>query len=438
MLWFSPDEPGLYDSDGSIQFPKSMPYDDYSNQPIVYYKVKRVYGQKGKEHDTPINQNLDELLLDMTATKAIDLEYYFYYPSETGLGGHPHDLESVALQLQVVAERNCPDYTYAIQVKKVIARAHGLTWFENAFEVDDQTVFPLSILVEEGKHANCTDKNADGIYTPSFDVTEKVNDAWGVRDIISSGKLFSGGFQGWMAKQRTPSSLIFPPLPVTSPHYGAMIERFGIRPTREFYKLRPFPDNVERLEDKTLKKMVKSKKPNTWPRYKKVSGDGTILQWSSENKLHRKIGVAYRFDEDNGLSATFPLLIFRNVEAPMTGGWFYHKIYFGNGDSAPDQINRTFGHQIQHTNSASRWLDTYVGGGYEVLDMNNQLGIVENETFFVTEIGMKIRFNITKTPLKAFKWLGTDYWGLRLGWKNLGFNPFFYSGFIIEVGAGVF
>jgi len=41
------------------------------------------------------------------------------------------------------------------------------------------------VLVEEGKHASCTDRSADGHYTPGFDVTERVNDAWGVRDTLA-------------------------------------------------------------------------------------------------------------------------------------------------------------------------------------------------------------------------------------------------------------
>ena len=122
----------------------------------------------------------------------------------------------------------------------------------------------------------------------------------------------------------------------------------------------------------------------------------------------------------------------------MTGGWFYHKFYLGNGDSTPTQISRKIGHQIQHTTSASRWLDTYVGAGYEIIDIDKEINAIDNKTYMVTEVGMKIRFNITKTPFKIFRHLGTDYWGLRLGWKNLGFNPFIYSGFVIEIGAGVF
>ncbi len=50
-----------------------------------------------------------------------------------------------------------------------------------------------------------TDKNGDGVFTPGYDVNVRINDAWGVRDIIRTGMLFSGGFEGWMAKVRRPA-----------------------------------------------------------------------------------------------------------------------------------------------------------------------------------------------------------------------------------------
>lgn len=440
MLWFSPDEPELFNKEGKIQIPEALPYDQSSKQPVVYYKVRKVYTEQKRirllSGATSTNRSK---IFDLSKMAALEIEYYFYYSKETGLGGHPHDLESTQVQIQIVHTPNCPLYKYALVAKRVIARAHGLYWFENALNVDAQTSFPISILVEEGKHANCTDKNADGVYTPGFDVTEKVNDAWGVRDIISTGKLFSGGFQAWMAKERSPTSLLLPPNAKLSTSYLKIQERYpGIRVDNE-YVLLPFPKMPEDYGDKTLKKMVKSKKPRDWPTIAtSVQANRSIVRLSKENKLRNKIGVSYRLDEDNSISFSLPLLLVKHVEAPMTGGWFYHKFYLGNNDSRPEQIARSFGHQIQHTNSASRWLDNYIGIGYEFVDVDEEIGQTDHHPFLVTEIGMKVRVNITKTPLKFLKFLGTDYWGIRFGWKNLGFNPFYYSGFVLEFGAGAF
>ena len=50
-------------------------------------------------------------------------------------------------------------------------------------------VFPVRVLVEEGKHASILDRNGDGVYTPGYDVNSRVNDAWGLRDVLGSSVL---------------------------------------------------------------------------------------------------------------------------------------------------------------------------------------------------------------------------------------------------------
>lgn len=441
LIWFSPDEPKLYNQEGSIAIPEPFPYDQSSKNPIVYYKIREVFSsvsspkKEKKENALPTSQSLrlDELV-------AIKIEYYMYYSEETGLGGHPHDLESVSFQIRVNRNTSCPEGQYSLEVLRVIARAHGLYWFENALNTDQQTVFPISILVEEGKHANCTDKNADGIYTPGFDVTEKVNDAWGVRDIISTGRLYSGGFQGWMAKVRTPSSILVPPNFEGSDSHKRIIDKFPTATFPNIYRIRPFAQLPEKYPDKKLAKMVKSKKPRNWPEIKNsISPNENFFKLSKDNKLRNKIGFTWRWDEGQGISFTVPLLFVKHVEAPMTGGWFYQKFYFGDeSDAVTGDLRRILGHQIQHTTSASRWLDTYLGLGYEILDDNPLVNVVDPKVYMASEIGLKVRVNITKTPLKFLKILGTDYWGVKIGWKNLGFNPFIQSGFVVEVGAGAF
>ena len=85
---------------------------------------------------------------------------------------------------------------------RVTGKAHGIQRYDNTLGVDGETSLPVHILVEEGKHASCTDRNADGHYTPGFDVTERVNDAWGVRDTLGTGTFFTGHYQSWMTKMR--------------------------------------------------------------------------------------------------------------------------------------------------------------------------------------------------------------------------------------------
>ena len=68
--------------------------------------------------------------------------------------------------------------------------------------------------MEEGKHASCTDRNGDGIYTPGYDVNIDATDAWGVRDIIRSGRVPASSFRAEMAKPRREKDRICPDVDV--------------------------------------------------------------------------------------------------------------------------------------------------------------------------------------------------------------------------------
>ncbi|MFT5167659.1 MAG: hypothetical protein ACI8P3_002897 [Saprospiraceae bacterium] len=447
MLWFSPDEINLYNESGDKQLPEAFPFESPGEQPIVYYKLRHVYGLDEKiSIINPESVNAGLKLLNLQEVKAIDLDYYYYFEEETGPTSHLHDIESIALRIKVLEGIGCPDFNYAIAVTKVTGRAHGVDWYNNVLKVDAQTFFPLSILIEEGKHASCPDKNADGAYTPTYDVTERINDAWGIRDIITSGILVAGGFQSWMAKQRPESSILFPPFPEKSPFYEKFQKKFwGLIETSQ-YELRPYPSykqlRADKIIDDKLNVFMKDKKPHDWPSISHVTGDGRVKHWIKENNSFRSISLAYRWDEAQRLSFAFPLLLFKNVEAPRTGGWIYNKVYLGDFNSiiidSDFSFEKLLGHQITYSSSASRWIDTYIGMGYEIFDVDTDPKKTNYDPFFVSEVGVKIRLNITRSPLRLLRYLGTDFWGLRLGWKNVGFSPFKNSGFVIELGAGVF
>ncbi len=447
MLWFSPDEIRLRDEAGNKQLPDAFPFDTINKQPIVYYKLRHVYGSSATAAViNPETEIKDLMLLNLNYVKAIDLDFYYYFAEEAGPTGHDHDIESVTLQLRILETDDCSDFRFAIKVNKVMGRAHGLHWYNNTLKVDHQTFFPLSILIEEGKHASCPDKNADGIYTPTYDVTERINDAWGIRDIITSGRLVSAGFQAWMAKPREKNSIVFPPLPENSIYLKKMVEKFGDHIVGSQYQLRPYPDykilKAANKIEKGLNVFMRDKTPHQWPKISKVAGLGKIKQWAKEEKSYRSLSLAYRWDETQRLSLAIPLLIFKNVEAPKTGGWIYNKFYIGDFNnfvkSPSFEFENLLGHQITYSSSASRWVDTYLGVGYEIFDENPDPNILKYKTFLVSEVGIKFRVNIGKTPLKFLRHLGTDFWGIKAGWKNLGFSPFVNSGFVIEIGAGAF
>lgn len=436
VLWFSQDEPDLLNEEGLINLPELLPYDQSENKPTVYYKIKEVFTDLDKASYNNLSKTiLSKRLVDLSNIIRLEIEYYCYYAEEKGAGSHPHDLEAILFQLAVHKNSKCTSEDYALEVKRVVAKAHGLYWFHNILSVDKYSLFPMTILVEEGKHANCTDKNADGLYTPGYDVNEKPNDAWGLRDIISTGRLFTGGFQSWMQKERNFETAIFPPGCQNKASVNRIINSNVNGKDLQFYQLKSFPALPENYPDKKLSRMVKSKKPKHWPRIHGNVKFNKNTKVEKENVLRNKVGISWRFP---GFEYSVPLLFVRHVEAPMTGGWFYHKLYtssekqFGINDTRVTD----FGHQIRHSTSASRWLDTYVGMGYELISDLEDSNY--NDLIFVSEIGIKIRLNITVTPLKFLKILGTDYWGLSLGWKNRGFSAFESGGFVIAIGAGAF
>ena len=443
MLWFSPDEIELFDVTGKIQLPDAFPFEKES-QAVVYYKIRNIYSHlKNPYVDETEKLQQGQRVLDLNEVTAIDLDFYYYFEKETGLGSHPHDIESITLQIQIDKELLCLESAYRIVVDKVTARAHGLHWYNSVLDVDEQTFFPLSIILEEGKHASATDKNADGVFTPGFDVTRRVNDAWGVRDVITTGRLFSGGYQGWMSKPRDTKTLLFPPFPSTSPFFQPFQEKFGEDLIQtNVYDLRPYPLYPVTGLDKKLNKLMKGKKPHNWPKIEKTSGNGKVKQWAKQERAFRSIGFSMRWDETTFYpSLSIPLGVLKSVEAPLTGGWLYHKIYLPLDTIVSQsgiEYERILGHQIMHSSSASRWIDTYVGLGYEWHGDILENGNVDRKLRFVSEAGLKVRLNISKTPLRFLKYLGGEFWGIRFGWKNVGFQNFLQSGFVLEIGAGSF
>ena len=421
MLWFSPDEVLLKDENGQKQIPIAFPFEEEGEGPIVYYKIRSVYAQnKITSVRNAGSLNPDFKILDLKFTKALDLDFYYYFRYESGKTKHLHDIESITLQIRIIEVEDCPDYKFAIVIKKVTGRAHGNHWYDNSFTVDAQTFFPLSILIEEGKHASCTDKNADGIYTPTYDVTERINDAWGVRDIITSGRLVTGGFQAWMAKSRDKGSIVFPPLPKESIHYINFLKKFGAFIEDSKYSLRPYPEYKKYKEEgkieSKLDRFMKDKKPHVWPNISRVSGNASISQWIQEEKSYNSLSLAYRWDDAQRVSLAFPLLFFKNIEAPKTGGWVYNKLYIFDFKDVVNNVpalefEKLLGHQITYSSSASRWIDTYIGMGYEVYDANPEKGVRDYKTFFVSEVGVKIRLNVERTALQFLRHLGTDFWG---------------------------
>ena len=100
---------------------------------------------------------------------------------------------------------------------------------------------------------------------------------------------------------------------------------------------------------------------------------------------------------------------------------------------------RDFGWQLMYTPSASRWFDNYIGVGaeHDRSDAPTPGAAQPAAWNFVMETGFKFRVNVTKTPIKFLK-IFTDFWGFRVGIKNVGFPDLNRITYVLEFGAGSF
>lgn len=453
IYWFSPDEPSMDNRSGKrVRVPEPLPFEDVPDAPVVYYQFNTIYQRTDGDGAGYVSDDDEKAssIIDFHNAAAINLKYIAYFAEEEGLGGHAHDVEPAEFRLWIartgsekLAEEleeigysvQCDRPMYVVGVKRISAEAHGLQWFWNVLEVDQYTQFPFTLTVEEGKHGLCTDKNGDGVYTPGYDVNVRINDAWGLRDIIRGGTLFTGKFEAWMAKNRVPQHRVFPPLPEDSHVRQMFVEQHPLdggeyAPNNAVYELRPFPSSDLAGEDALLHEKMSEKEEPDWPETPEMDDVASFSRWWSEGTALRSLAISVRYDGHAGLSWVFPLLVIRNFEEPLSGGWLVHRMYV-TGPSLT-----TFGWQIMHMPSASRWFDTYVAGGVEFFQEVDAAGTAGRSTAPVVEVGAKLRANITKSPLKFLSFL-TDFMGVRAGVLSRGVPNIENLRWVFEFGAGV-
>jgi hypothetical protein len=432
VLWFSPDEPLLAGHTGkTITIPEPFPFEAASANPVVYYRV-RTLQTRGASADTvayrPDALDRGRSVVDLRRVAGIDLDFFFYYSSEAGLGTHQHDVESAQFQIMVWRRDRCEAAPYHLVVNRVIGKAHGIQWYDNTLGVDEYTRFPMHIISEEGKHASCTDKNADGYFTPGYDVNRRINDAWGVRDVIRGGTLFTGGFESWMAKARRPEHRVFPPLPEDSPLRRRHSAGGVYAPAHAIYELRPFPSAEKAAPD--LEHFIADKGPADWPERVPTGSLKQYWSWMDRESFAKSISAALYMDGDYGLSIAFPFFVVKNLEDPMAGGYFTHRMTF------KDHKWRDFTWMVNYSASASRWMDTYLAGGVEWDEEDGPPGSGSTErSDAVIEAGIKFRSTVMHTPLQFMSGL-TDFWGVRLGIKSSGYFEVERLRYVIEIGAG--
>jgi hypothetical protein len=447
IYWFSPDEPLLRGAEGrDIRMPAHLPFEDSASAPVVYYQLDEIVTLKGHEGQefTLDPDDKGQSVLDINWIGLFRLGFFAYYPSEAGLGAHEHDLEAAELKIAMLrstgellpqmTDARCDEPNYVMVVTRVVGKAHGIEWFWNISEVDAETKMPFTLLVEEGKHAVGTDKNGDGYFTPTYDVNVRVNDAWGTRDVISSGGLLAGGYQSWMTKVRYPEHRIFPPLPEDSPLRETLTRKRSAsnwETDNAVYELRPLPPSDLGAYDAHLHRFMKSKEVVDWPEKTEKSDLQGFVDWAEMGTVRRSLAISLMYDGDVGFSWVFPLFIVKNMEVALSGGFIVHRMYL------KDKGLRDFGWQLMYANSASRWFDTYFAAGVEwdrepTVEDPNEL---RKETDFVLETGVKFRANV-----ETIKWLAwaTPFWGVRFGIKNYGFSNIDKLTYVLEFGAGAF
>ena len=440
ILWLSPDEPNLHETSGKdIRVPMAFPFQEQADSPVVYYRLRTLLVRADQDDDAIVEENADRIntMVDFRQIAGVDMDFFFFYPSEEGLGAHTYDVEAVYMKTFIQRCENCGPTHYALRLDRTIAKAHGVLWYDNTLVTDKYTEFPITILVEEGKHASCPDKNQDGIYTPTYDVNRRVNDAWGIRDIMRSGGLYSGSWQSWMAKIRTPQYRVFPPFLEGLGLHDKFVVDGVYAPDNAIYELRPFPRSAPaEAYDPHLTHFIADKGSEDWPEIVGDTDMTSFTRWMDEDQFINSYSLSLRLEGLNygsknttiGLSLVLPLLIVKNVPDPVGGGWFVNRIYF------KDKKLRDFSWNLMYTTSASRWMDGYFAAGWE-WDKDDE-GVMHNDT--MTEAGIKMRFNLSTTPLKFLRVLGTDFWGVRFGMKNEGFLNWDRIGYAIEFGAGSF
>lgn len=424
ILWYSYDEPLLLK--GEFPFPHPHPCDTPSDTSVVYYQVIRIILRGHDEVTIPEQDDTDFF----RKVENFTVRYYFYYREDVGMNPHTHDLEVTEFE---IALDQMDDGCWHVRIVRVTSFAHGTDWYSNELIGAEDMKIPVTLFVEEGKHATCPDRNADGVYTPGYDVNVRINDAWGVRDIFASGWLISPGFSASMFKARRPEYRVFPP---DSPHrqivHPFVSSDSDKPPGAAHYELRPantiiMCDDVPPHRDFLLDMMTRHRfgAGNEPEQY--ASGSVRALAEPLKGTTGIIPSINLRWDRALGLSFALRGRAIESQYIVPRATWIF------KGDQ--------WSFELLWSNSASRFVSPYLssGAGWEKVvfrdDQGNVITSADKEWNWVTEAGMKFRAQVTG------KWkiltLGHSFAGVRLGFRFSGIDVISNGRIIAEIGAGV-
>ena len=473
ILWFSPDE---YFLAKDYKIPQPLPCDARHTLPkpsdspckhgdscgahlddesaMVYYNVHRIVREHGSVGDPfgrvtpehgPTGGASEERILKLDKIEKLTLRYYFYYCVDCGFGGHGHDLENI--ELEILIEKEKSRARYRARVAEVVGAAHGVHWFNNRLKVTDDTVFPITILVEEGKHASAPDNDGGGTYEEGSDTNRRVRDAWGLRDKLSRRKiipLFSYYLRGHTNPDRPdhPHNRIGSRAqielhPEVFANYKVEVKRPDA-PQKELRQPEKTYELKELGSDCTAEKVRKSGNSGEFDLAgalnRRRAGKDPLVATSSgklsrliqrtysmeeddllrENLWEQLLQFSYRWDQSHGFAATPPLPKFHVLKL----GYFVPRVHFTGFSNG----SRRYGLDYLYTPSASRWWEMYVGGGIEWYRPGPGRPFKFGPAW---EGGFKFRF-----PVK--KWV---FAGVRVGVRT---SPTKNFSLVAEPGGGLF
>lgn len=143
-------------------------------------------------------------LLDAATHEFAVAEYYFYYITDTGLEGHPEDIEFVFVFMP-------NDISAAASFRVIVGGGHSSRTPNGVRVVLNDSVAPNHIWVELGGHASSPASRAVDSFVFGTDINWHVADTWGPRDLMAvSGLGFSGNYRPEMTFERAKEHVMPP------------------------------------------------------------------------------------------------------------------------------------------------------------------------------------------------------------------------------------
>src|SRR5262245_58816528 len=136
VLWFSPDEPLLARASGrQIRLPQAFPFEDDPQRPVVYYRLRQILTREDRNQGRPAylpdSTVRGHSEVDLSRISGLEIDFFFYYASEEGLGHHQHDVECAEFVVGVWRRDSCSACPFNLVVTRVTGKAHGILWYDN-------------------------------------------------------------------------------------------------------------------------------------------------------------------------------------------------------------------------------------------------------------------------------------------------------------------